>query len=105
VLALERVRNPMAVVARSWRLTRGNSLRLFLFYLLIGVAYVAIALVLGMVLMGISALMGPESGQLLVDLVGGIIGAVASTVMVAAVAASHRQLAGPATGSFAGTFG
>src|SRR5690606_1038998 len=39
VIAIDKVYNPLKVLARSWRLTKGNSVRLFLFYLLLFIAY------------------------------------------------------------------
>lgn len=105
VIAVDRVYNPFAVLLRSWRLTKGNSLRLFLFFMLIAIAYMVVAMVLGLLLSGVAALMGPDSGALLVAFVSGLLGSLATVVMIAALAAAHRQLSGPQTGSYAGTFG
>ncbi|MCB2066333.1 MAG: hypothetical protein KDE15_06800 [Erythrobacter sp.] len=105
VIAIEKVYNPAAVLLRSWRLTKGNSLRLFVFFLLIGVTYMVIAIVLGALVQGVASLMGQDSGALLVAFVSALLGSVFTVVMIAALAAAHRQLSGPATGSYSGTFG
>src|SRR3546814_20607692 len=52
-IALDRLLNPVAILARSWRLTKGNSLRLAVFYVLliiaIGVVAILVTLVSGLV--------------------------------------------------------
>jgi hypothetical protein len=104
VIAIERMFNPLAVLARSWRLTKGNSLRLFAFYLLLTVVYVVISMVLGFVLMGLVALLGDSGGRIVSGLVSGLIGAIATVVFVAVLAAVHRQLAGPSVAGISETF-
>ena len=42
VIAIDKVHNPFTALARSWRLTKGNSFRLFLFYLLLFIVYLVI---------------------------------------------------------------
>ena len=95
VLAIERVFNPLAVLARSWRLTRGHGWRLLAFFVLLTVAYVVLSGVLGIVLLAMLAILGPGAGQIVGAILSGLIGAVASVVMIAVLAAVHRQLAGP----------
>ena len=88
--------NPIAAFAGSWRLTKGNSFRLFLFYLLLTIVYLVINLVVFSVLMGaISVALSGTTGGLVVGVVSGLIGAVFGVIWTAIVAAVYRQLSGP----------
>ena len=106
VIVIEKVLNPFAALTRSWRLTRGNSLRLFLFYLLLVLVYLVIATVFGGGIMLIATLAAGEGTLSLVvtALVSGLFGAVASLLITAILAAIHRQLAGPSAESLGATF-
>lgn len=106
VIVIEKVLNPFAALTRSWRLTRGNSLRLFLFYLLLVLIYLVIATVFGGGIMLIATLAAGEGTLSLVvtALVSGLFGAVASLLITAILAAIHRQLAGPSAESLGATF-
>jgi membrane-anchored glycerophosphoryl diester phosphodiesterase (GDPDase) len=112
VIVIEKVGNPLAALTRSWRLTKGNSLRLFGFYLLLLIGYVVISAVvisvLG-VLLGIgqftSDSLVPGSAALIaMGLASGLVGAAVSVLFSAILASIHRQLAGPSTGAIAQTF-
>lgn len=97
VIVIERNRNPVRALQRSWELTRDHAPRLLLFYLLLGIAYIFIAIVLMVVVGGIVALFG-EPGTLLLlvsGVVSGLVTGVASVIFAAVLAAIHRQLAGP----------
>jgi len=105
VMAREGVLNPIAVLARSWRLTRRNSIWLFLFYFLIGLVAV-IASALSQVFAIIMNMFGPEVGMFGTALLGGLLNGAWVVVFLAVQAAAHDQLAG--TSSTAGlnqTFG
>lgn len=114
VIVIDRRFNPVAALLRSWRLTKGNSVRLFFFYLLLFVAYLVIAIVFGVVLSlfigGGMAAMGGAGAQvgagalLAMSLVSGVIGAVASVLLTAILAAVHSQLSGPAPETVGATF-
>jgi len=106
VVVIEQQFNPVAALVRSWRLTRGNSGRLFLFYLLLSVVYFVILMVVTMVFMALAiALAGQGKVAMLIGGVGsGIVGAGASVVLTAVLAAIHRQLAGPSTEAVSATF-
>lgn len=98
VVVNEGLRNPVAALARSWRLTRGNSLRLFGFYSLLFLGYMAIALVATFVIVGPALLVlgqGPAS-LLATGMVTGAVGAAANVILTAVLAQAHRQLAGTA---------
>ncbi|MCB2060745.1 MAG: glycerophosphoryl diester phosphodiesterase membrane domain-containing protein [Novosphingobium sp.] len=107
VVIIERVMNPVSALLRSWRLTKGNSFRLGLFYFLLMLAYLVIAIVVGMILMGVLTLLGGTTGKmgiLLAATVSGAIGAVASVLLIGILASIHRQLAGPSATVVSETF-
>ncbi len=112
VIVIEKVTNPITAITRAWGLTKGSAGSLFLFYLLLLVAYLVIAAVvqlalgalLGMSMMGAGA--GVKSGASLIvmGLVAGIIGAVVAVLINAILAAVHHQLAGPSADAYSDTF-
>lgn len=106
VVVNERTGNPIAALVRSWRLTRHNSLRLFGFFLLLMVAYIAIALTLTMALVAPVALLAGEGQALTLyaGVVSGAIGAVSSVILAAVLAYTHRQLAGASIETISQTF-
>ena len=104
VIAIDKVYNPFKVLARSWRLTKGNSLRLFLFYLLLVIVYFVIALVVGMVVGVLTFAAGQSVGLIVNAFLSGAISAAACVVFVAVFAAAHRQLAGPSVAAVSQTF-
>jgi len=104
VIAIDKVFNPVRVLGRSWSLTRGHALRLFLFFLLLGLAYFVVSIVVGLVV-GVLVLALGESGGLIVNAVlSGLIGAIAAVIFVAVLAAVHRQLSGPSAAAVSETF-
>jgi hypothetical protein len=104
VIAIDKVFNPFKILARSWRLTKGNSVRLCLFYVLLFIAYLVIATVLAMVVGLVVLAAGPSSALMVNALLGGLINAVAYMVFVAILAAVHRQLSGPSATAVSETF-
>ncbi len=97
VIAVEGVRNPVAALKRSWALTRGQALRMFLFYFLIVLVF-TIVLAIVLALAGIVlALVLPAN---LATIVGAVIsaglGSAMMLMLVAALAATHGQLSGNA---------
>ncbi len=107
VVMVEGVRNPVVAMRRSWQLTNGNSARIFVFYVLLTLAYLVIMVVSSVVIMGVISIAtkpGPLS-LLLGGVVSSLIGAAASLIFTAVLAAVHRQLAGEDTGSVGMTFG
>jgi len=95
VIAVDKVRNPLHVLRRSWRLTKGNSLRLLVFYVLLGLVYIVVSIILGLLIGTLALVLGESAGLILSAIVTGLIGAVASVIYVAVVAAIHRQLSSP----------
>ncbi|HSG35206.1 MAG TPA: glycerophosphoryl diester phosphodiesterase membrane domain-containing protein [Sphingomonadaceae bacterium] len=105
VIAIERNLNPFGIVRRSWQLTKGNSLRLLLFYLLLGLAFGVISVLIGAIAGLLFALLGEgEIAEIANGAVSGLTSAAGSLVFAAILAAVHRQLAGPSTGRIAETF-
>lgn len=106
VIVIERVHNPAAALVRSWRLTSGNTLRLLAFYLLLGLAYLVVAMVVGMVAMALATLIAGQGkvAMLIGGMVTGVVGAAASALFTAILAAIHRQLAGPSAEAIGATF-
>ena len=114
VIVIDRTFNPVAALLRSWRLTKGNSVRLFFFYLLLFVAYLVIAIVFGLLFSlfvggGMAAMQGggAQAGAgatLAMSLVSGVIGTVASVILTAILAAVHHQLSGPSPDAVSATF-
>lgn len=96
VIVIERVLNPLAALGRSWRLTKGNSLRLWLFYFLLIVAVMVVGIVISIVVGLVLALAGPEAALAGDALVAALLNAVWATIFLAALASAHRQLAGEA---------
>jgi len=93
VIGIEREMNPVAALKRSWRLTKGNSLMIFGFVLLMLVAFLVISAVASLVFMGF-ALLGEELGMIVSAVGNGVLTMCLVAVMVAALAAVHRQLSG-----------
>jgi hypothetical protein len=94
VFVQERTLNPLAAMGRSWRLTKGNSLRLWLFYFLLLVAIAVAGMVASIVIGLFLALLGPETALAGQALVSAALNAVWVTLFLAALAAAYRQLAG-----------
>lgn len=96
-VSIERVYNPIAAIVRSWRLTKGNSLRLFLFYFLIVIAGLIVVMVIQMVFGLVFALFGAEGQAIGNGIVASLLNAGWASLMLAVVAAAHRQLASGST--------
>lgn len=103
-IAIDGVMNPVTALKRSWELTKGNTLRLFLFYALLLIALVVVAMLVAMILGLIFALMGAQAAVIGNGIVAALINAAYVMVFLAAWAAVHRQLAGPSTESIRETF-
>jgi hypothetical protein len=104
VIAIEGVRNPLTAIARSWRLTKGNSLRIFLFLFLLLVIIMIIALLVTGILGLILAAFGDPVTTIGIDVVNALVNSVVTAILLVVNVAIHRQLAGPATEALAETF-
>jgi hypothetical protein len=96
IIAVERERNPVAAIRRSWLLTKGNSARIGLFYALVIVVFFVVMMIL-MALVGIvlALVAGDEIARVVAAVVSSTLGSVMTLYLVGIVAAIHRQLAGP----------
>jgi hypothetical protein len=95
VVAVEGERNPIAALRRSWLLTKSNSLRIAVFYLLVGVVFlVVISVVVALVGIVASLAGGAHAGEIAGAVISSALNAVMVLYFVAIVAATHRQLAG-----------
>jgi len=104
VIAIDKVSNPLSAIARSWRLTKGNSLRLFLFFLLLLIVYIVISIVIGMIVAALGLALGADTALLVNGIISGVLGAALTVVLVAVIAAIHRQLSGPSAAAVSETF-
>lgn len=103
VIAIEGELNPLKALRRSWTLTKGNSIRLFFFYLLLIVAFVVLSAVISLVIGLVFALAGEQAALLGEAIVSGLVNAVMIVVMVCVLAAVHTQLLRLADGGQART--
>lgn len=106
VTVIDGERNPIGAMQRSWRMTGGFVGRLLLFFLLLGVVYLVISMVVSAVAGAIVSLtvgLGAV-GMLLIGIVSGAIGAVFGVLMAAVVVEVHRQLGGQSSTTVSATF-
>ena len=104
VIAIDKVSNPITAMTRSWQLTKGNSLRLFLFFLLLIVVYLVISIVVGMIVAAIVLALGQSAALLVNGIISAILSALITVVLIAVIAAIHRQLSGPSAAAVSETF-
>lgn len=97
--------NPVTALRNSWRLTKGNSLRLFAFYLLLFVGAIVVAIVISMISGLFVAMLGQNVAGLLVGgALNGVLAAIWTGLIVCVLAAVYKQLAGPSAEAVGETF-
>jgi hypothetical protein len=94
VIVIERMANPLGALLRSWRLTKGNSVRLFFFYVLLLIAVIVISTVVGLFAALFTALGGQTVSLIVNGLVNGLFSMIVTTLFLSVLAATHKQLAG-----------
>lgn len=104
VIAIEQQMNPISALGRAWQLTKGNSVRIFLFMVLLFVAVIVVAMMVSMVIGLIFALGGPEMAVIGQAVVSGLINAAFVVLFLGVLAAIYRQLAGPSADAVRETF-
>lgn len=105
IIAVEGLRKPVAALRRSWTLTRGNVARIFLFLVLLMLAYMVVTGVVSAVLGILLALvLGADGAAIAVATVTSALGAVFTLYVFTSFAAIHRQLAGPSQEDLRATF-
>lgn len=98
VVVVERIRNPIAALRRSWSLSRGNTGRIALFLILVIVAFLVVMVIVMAVIGVILALtLGGSGAKTIAALFSSALGAVLTLYLMAILAAIHRQLAGPSS--------
>jgi len=93
VIGIEKVMNPITALSRSWHLTKGNSVRLLAFYILLVIAAMVIWLVIGL-LLSLFAVLGEQIGLFAMAIGSGLMSMGFTTVLLMVLAAVHRQLSG-----------
>lgn len=103
VIAIDQVRNPFTAIGRSWELTRGNTFKIFAFYLIVMIVISAIALTLIALTIGFPQPgTVPNFGAIGGLMVAFVIFAVAIKLFfIAMLSAVHRQLSGPSASGVA----
>ncbi|MFM7377946.1 MAG: glycerophosphoryl diester phosphodiesterase membrane domain-containing protein [Erythrobacter sp.] len=95
VIAIESQLNPFAALARSWQLTKGNSLRILLFVLLLVVVFGIIVLLVGGTLGLVLSAMGETVALIGGSVIDALTNALLAVLFLVVTVAIHRQLAGP----------
>lgn len=104
VIAIDGLRNPFAAIARSWQLTKGNSLRIFIFIALLLVVIVIISALVSGVVGLVMAAIGGEIATIGNAIFGALLNAVLTVLFLAVTVAIHRQLSGGSPEAAAATF-
>ena len=104
VLVKEDVGNPVKALVRSWRLTKGNSLRLFGFYFLLIIALAVVMMVVSLVITFSLGVLGQEAMTFGGALVSSLMNAVWATAFLAVLSAVHDQLGGTSSAQISETF-
>lgn len=93
-IAIDGIRNPIKAITRSWSLTKGNSFRLFAFYVLLVIALMVVTLIVTMVLAVVLAAIGGQVETIGNALVASLINAGFVVLFLGVLAGVHRQLGG-----------
>jgi hypothetical protein len=105
IISVEGQRNPIAVIQRSWALTKGNVWRILLFFVLLALAFI---IVIGLIMLAVGVVLalvlGGEGARIGAALLSALFGAAAQLYFIAVLAAIHRQLAGPSAEVVAAPF-
>ncbi len=94
VFAYVRMKNPISALKASWRATKGNSVRIIAFFILLLIAFIVISSVISLVTGAIFALMGAQAALIGNGFVGAATGAALTVVLTVVVLAIYRQLSG-----------
>lgn len=92
IIAIERELNPVAAMRRSWSMTKGSSLRLLLFFILLAVAFLVISSVVSLLATLVLAFASAELATFGMAVIEAGTNAVAVVVGACVLAAIHRQL-------------
>ena len=104
VIAIESELNPIKAMRQSWALTKGNSIRIFAFLMLLLIAVGVVAVLVTLILGTVFAAFSPAIAGIGNGIVTAIVNAVVGVIFIAVLASIHRQLAGPSNEATAETF-
>lgn len=91
-IVIDGIRNPVSAMRQSWRLTKGNSLRIFGFVFAIAIVAIVLGIVVFIVLGLALAMAGARIQMIGLAIIMAMIVAAYGAVSVAVTAAIHRQL-------------
>jgi hypothetical protein len=92
VVVIDRQSNPIAATRRSWRMTGGNGLRLFVFYAMLGMVGAVIGLILVLVVGLALSVLGDRAALIGNAAFAALLFSLFYTISYALTAAIHRQL-------------
>ncbi len=89
------MRNPVAVLGNSYKLTSPFAKRIFLFYLLLIVCYLVLSIIIGAVMGLLAAMLGSGPGSaLFIGLVNGVMAAAVAMIFSGILVSMYEQIAG-----------
>lgn len=92
IIAIDGERNPIEALARSWRLTKGNSIRLFIFFVLILVAFAIVTGIASMLIALVFSLGGEEVALFGTTITSALTNSLGFILFACLSAAMHAQL-------------
>jgi hypothetical protein len=104
ILVKEGTANPVTALIRSWRLTAGNTWRLFAFFFLLVIATFVVTMLASAILSLGFGLFGAESARIGDALVMSLVNAAWATLFLAVLSAVHDQFSTPSQAELSGTF-
>lgn len=105
VVTIEKWRNPLSALRRSWQLTAGNTWRVLLFFALILLASgIVMAVVMGLAGIVLVLVLPAPAAVMAAAIISSTLGAGVVLVLVACLAATHAQLAGGSPDTIAEEF-
>ncbi|WP_395328242.1 hypothetical protein WBP06_12700 [Novosphingobium sp. BL-8H] len=94
VIAVDKWRNPIGALVRSWRLTQGNTARIFGFYALLFLAMMVLMILANVVTLPISLLAPKHIAVLAGAVIESVLASIMALYFVAVIGQVHRQLSG-----------
>lgn len=96
VIGVEGERNPITAIKRSWQLTKGNSVRIFIFLVVLLLVISLISLIASMAFGVVFALIGGSAATIGTALISSVTSSIMGAIFLCVLAAIHRQLTGDA---------
>jgi hypothetical protein len=93
VVVAEKIRNPLEALSRSWAVTKGNSIQIFGFLLVIGIVFILSYFVINVILgIGLTLALSVDMAQFVLMVISSTLQTLFSLLMVFVYAAIYRQL-------------